>query len=328
MTVACCLFRSLRDERVEDFQSQMPIAKWQVPPFVILRSMASKSTIAVVGAGNLGTALTLALRDAGYTIEEIIARQDTASLARARKLAALVSGGRGSSVVVSSVRKPTLRSQLVWLCVPDREIAACAETLARNSDWHSKIVLHSSGALSSLELAALKKKGAAVASVHPLMTFVRNVRPSLQGVPFGLEGDPAAIRMARRIVHDVGGDPFPLAREHKPAYHAWGGFTSPLLVATLVTGEQLAMQAGMTQGLARRRMYKIVHQTVANYFEKGPAEAFSGPIIRGDAATVQKHLKVLDEFPEAKQVYVALARSALKHLPGKNKGELSRILKD
>jgi predicted short-subunit dehydrogenase-like oxidoreductase (DUF2520 family) len=212
--------------------------------------------------------------------------------------------------------------------VPDREISRCAEALARNSDWQSKIALHSSGALASSELAALKKKGAAVASVHPLMTFVRNVRPSLREVPFALEGDRIAVAKVRRIVHDLGGEPFRLDARYKPAYHAWGGFTSPLLVALLATGEQVAMQAGMSQTLARRRMAKIVRQTISNYFDKGPADAFSGPIIRGDAPTVQKHLKVLNETPEAKQAYVALARSALKHLPGKNKSVLTRILED
>jgi predicted short-subunit dehydrogenase-like oxidoreductase (DUF2520 family) len=290
--------------------------------------MATKPTVAIVGAGNLGTALALALRDAGYPVEEIIARKDAASLARARKLAGLLAGRRSGSIVTSSTGKPRLSSQVVWLCVPDREIAGCAETLARTSDWDGKIVLHASGALSSLELTALKEKGAAVASVHPLMTFVRNVRPSLKGVPFGLEGDGAAVRVARRIVHDLGGEPFALAKEHKPAYHAWGGFTSPLLVAALATSEQAALQAGMSQSLARRRMFKIVQQTIGNYFNKGPSGAFSGPIIRGDAATVRKHLKVLDEVPEAKQVYLALARSALKYLPGKNKRELSRILEE
>jgi predicted short-subunit dehydrogenase-like oxidoreductase (DUF2520 family) len=289
-------------------------------------SMASKPTVAIVGAGNLGTALSLALRDAGYRIQEIIARQDTASLARARKVAKLVSHGRNSSIAVSGIREPNLRSQLVWLCVPDREIAGCAETLARNSDWHGKIALHSSGALSSLELTALKKKGASVGSIHPFMTFVRNVRPALKGVPFGLEGDRLAVRMARRIVHDLGGEPFRLAGQHKPAYHAWGGFTSPLLVAALVVAEHVAMQAGMSRFLARRRMLKIVQQTIANYFDQGPADAFSGPIIRGDVPTVQKHLQVLADVPAAKQVYLALARSALKYLPGKNKRELSRVL--
>jgi predicted short-subunit dehydrogenase-like oxidoreductase (DUF2520 family) len=73
-------------------------------------------------------------------------------------------------------------------------------------------------------------------------------------------------------------------------------------------------------------MVKIVQQTIANYFEKGPGDAFSGPIVRGDAATVAKHLKFLGEVPEAKAVYLALARSALKYLPGKNKRELSRVL--
>jgi predicted short-subunit dehydrogenase-like oxidoreductase (DUF2520 family) len=288
--------------------------------------MPAKPTVAIVGAGNLGTALALALRDAGYAIREIIARQDPASLARARKLGRLVSGRGSGSVVVSSIRKPILTSEIVWLCVPDREIGNCAKTLARNPDWHGRIVLHSSGALSSRELAPVQKKGAAIASVHPLMTFVRNVRPSLKGVPFGLEGDRDGAGMARRIVEDLGGVPFPLARENKAAYHAWGGFTSPLLVAALVAGEQVAMLAGMKRSLARRRMFKIVQQTIANYFDKGPADAFSGPIIRGDAATVNKHLKVLAEVPEAKQVYLALARSALKYLPGKNKRELNRIL--
>jgi predicted short-subunit dehydrogenase-like oxidoreductase (DUF2520 family) len=99
-------------------------------------------------------------------------------------------------------------------------------------------------------------------------------------------------------------------------------------VAALATSEQAALQAGMSQSLARRRMFKIVQQTIGNYFNKGPSGAFSGPIIRGDAATVRKHLKVLDEVPEAKQVYLALARSALKYLPGKNKRELSRILEE
>lgn len=298
----------------------------QVPGFVILPTMPSKPTVAIVGAGNLGTALALSLRHAGYAIQEIVARHDSASLGRARKLAMLVSGPRTGPVEVSSIRKVALKSSLVWLCVPDREISSCAEVLARNSHWQRKVAFHSSGALSSSELAALKKKGAAVASVHPLMTFVRNVRPCLRGVPFALEGDPSALRAARRIVGDLGGEPFSLTAPHKPAYHAWGGFTSPLLVALLVAGEQVAMEAGISRAQARRRMSKIVQQTISNYFEKGPADAFSGPIVRGDAATVQKHLNVLRQLPEVEQVYLALARTALKYLPGKNKQALSRVV--
>jgi predicted short-subunit dehydrogenase-like oxidoreductase (DUF2520 family) len=282
--------------------------------------MADKPSIAIVGAGRLGRALALSLREAGYEIQELIAREARGSLSRARNLAARV-GGRASSI-----RAPRLTAKVVWLCVPDGAISRCAEVLAEAADWKGKIALHPSGALTSSELAALKRKGASVASSHPLMTFVRKVTPSLSGVPFALEGDPAAVRVAKQMVRDLGGEPFAIARKHKAAYHTWGGFTSPLLVAALVTAEQVARKAGMNRKMARRRMLPIVRQTLANYFQKGAAEAFSGPIIRGDTATIKKHLRILHQLPEAKQVYLALARAALKSLPAKNKGQLRRIL--
>jgi predicted short-subunit dehydrogenase-like oxidoreductase (DUF2520 family) len=74
-------------------------------------------------------------------------------------------------------------------------------------------------------------------------------------------------------------------------------------------------------------MFPIVQQTIANYFDRGAADAFSGPLIRGDVTTVRKHLKVLGEVPEAKQVYLSLARAAMRTLPVKNKEQLKRILK-
>ena len=283
--------------------------------------MAGKPRIALVGAGRLSSALAVSLREAGYKIDTIIFRRAGSSQARARRLAQQV-GARARSI-----RSPILSTRVVWFCVPDQQISRCAETLARVADWRGKIAVHSSGALSSSELDAVKKKGAAVASVHPLMTFVKKVRPSLNGVPFALEGDRAATRVARRMVLDMGGEPFSIAKEDKAAYHAWGGFTSPLLVAILVVAEQVAMKAGIGRELARRRMRPIVGQTLANYFLTGPADAFSGPIIRGDVATVEKHLRVLEQIPEAKQVYLALANAALKHLPTKNKKQLNRLLR-
>jgi predicted short-subunit dehydrogenase-like oxidoreductase (DUF2520 family) len=292
-----------------------------VAVFAILRRMAAKPSIAIVGAGRLGTSLAFALREAGYEVDELISRNRPGSLLKTRRLANQV-GARASSI-----ESATLSARVVWLCVPDADIFACANALFSPAGWRRKVALHSSGALTSSELAPLKKKGAAIASVHPLMTFVRKARPSLAGVPFALEGDAAALRIARRIVLDLGGEPFAIARRHKAAYHAWGGFTSPLLIAALTVAEQVATRAGMNRNVARRRMLPIVRQTIANYFQTGPADAFTGPLIRGDVGTVAKHLKVFRKLPEAKQVYVALARAALTTLPTKNKEQLKRILK-
>src|SRR5581483_10197448 len=212
-------------------------------------------------------------------------------------------------------------------CVPDREIASAAQRLASDHAWKGKLAFHSSGALSSGELNVLRRRGAAVASVHPLMTFVSGSIPLLKGVPFAMEGDAKAVAAAQRIIRDLGGEAFRISKRNKAAYHAWGAFASPLLVALLATAEQVASAAGVPPPDARKRMLPILRQTVENYAKLGPAGAFSGPIVRGDAEIVRKHLEVLKKMPEARQVYAALARVALRHLPARNRKELGKVLR-
>jgi predicted short-subunit dehydrogenase-like oxidoreductase (DUF2520 family) len=276
--------------------------------------------ITLVGAGNLASALAVALRGAGYRIDQIVSRSPATRLPRARRLAREV-GAAG--VVAARVR---IRAEIVWFCVPDGAIAGAAASLTAAADWQGKVALHSSGALTSDELAALRERGAAVASVHPLMTFVRGSRPSLAGVPFAIEGDPKAVRAARAVVVRLRGQPFAIGKQQKEAYHAWGMFASPLLTALLVAGERVAGEAGINRKSARERMLPILRQTLANYAQLGAAASFSGPIARGDVATAGKHLKVLLEVPGLREIYVALARAALRDLPARNRGALRRLL--
>ena len=139
-----------------------------------------KLSVAIVGAGSLATFLAVALHDAGFTITEIVARDSPRSRQRARALAAKVGA---QSVTAHSA---ALDATLLWLCVPDREIRGAAwvlsDHLVARALLQQKVIarfaLHSSGALSSRELDPLRKAGAAVASVHPLMTFVVGAHPS------------------------------------------------------------------------------------------------------------------------------------------------------
>jgi len=74
-------------------------------------------------------------------------------------------------------------------------------------------------------------------------------------------------------------------------------------------------------------MLPILQQTLANYSRLGAPGSFSGPIVRGDVATVEKHLSVLRGVAGAREIYVALARTALRDLPAKNREALEKILR-
>ncbi len=297
------------------------------------KTTARKPTVAIVGAGRLATVLAVALHEAGFTLTEIVARDSARSRRHARALAAKVDA---EPVTAHSA---SLDATLLWLCVPDREIHSAASALAvhlatgatarkKNSgQGKAHYGFHSSGAQLSRELEPLRKAGASIASVHPLMTFVAGAHPSLMGVPFAVEGDDAATRIARRIVRELGGESFSLPAGRKAAYHAWATLTSPLLLAFLVTLEEAARVAGLTRQDARRKSLPIIRQTLANYSRLGPAQSFSGPLVRGDAETVAKHLALLKSHPGVREVYMALARAALRGLPVKNRDGLRRLLR-
>lgn len=285
----------------------------------MLPGMAAKPRIAIVGAGNLGTALAVSLMRAGYPIEAIVARKSGKSGASAKKLAEKVNAPLLFDL-------DSVAANLVWFCVPDAEIARAAVSAAARFWAKGRIALHSSGALTSDELKPLRKKGASVASVHPLMTFVHGSRSPLAGVSFAIEGDPKAIRIANKIVEDLGGYGYPIRKQDKPAYHAWGAFTSPLFTALLATSEHVASLAGVKQKEARARSIPILLQTLANYSSFGAAGAFSGPVIRGDVDTIRRHLEALQDLPLARDAYAALVRAALEYLPAKNKSAIKKLV--
>jgi predicted short-subunit dehydrogenase-like oxidoreductase (DUF2520 family) len=275
--------------------------------------------IAVVGAGRLGATLAGRLAEAGYTITEIVAR-NSRSLANAQRLARKV-GARASAP-----RAVTLDADVVWFCVPDSQIAAAAVVFSGH-DWRKKLAFHSSGVLSRDALSVLRERGASVASLHPLMTFVNKSKPNLEGVPFAVEGDAAALGVASRIIRDLGGNAFRIRKQDKIAYHAFATMICPLLVSLLATSEKVAELARIPSSRRRNLIMPIIRQTLANYESWGAAASFSGPIVRGDAETISRHMAVLAKARSAKRVYVSLVCSALKYLPSENGRAIQKALR-
>ncbi|MGH9515142.1 MAG: Rossmann-like and DUF2520 domain-containing protein [Terriglobales bacterium] len=270
------------------------IGRWS--PSAILQSVR-RPAIAIVGMGCLGTALFGRLTEAGYSVKGISRKGGATSL---------------------------LNADVVWFCVPDGEIVRAAHSFSQ-LQWQGKSAFHSSGVLSSDALNCLRTTGGRVASVHPLMTFVKGSLPELTGVPFAIEGDASAVRASKAIVRNLGGQAVAIKKQDKVAYHAFATMICPLLVSLLAASEKTAAHAGMSARESRRRMLPIIRQTLRNYEKLGPAAAFSGPIVRGDVETIRAHLKALSKVPSAKDAYSALARAAMNFLPNRNRRQVVQL---
>jgi len=158
------------------------------------------------------------------------------------------------------------------------------------------------------------------------MTFIPGVVPKLTGVTFAVEGDRGAVRIAAATVRTLGGNILRIRKQDKAAYHVFATMICPMLVSLLATAEKVGVLAGISAARARTAMWPIILQTVVNYQKRGPAKAFTGPIMRGDVATVRQHLASLADRPAVERVYLALAQAAWKYLPTRNQVRMYKIL--
>jgi predicted short-subunit dehydrogenase-like oxidoreductase (DUF2520 family) len=271
-----------------------------------------KTEIAVIGPGNWGNSLLAALRRADIAVREVVAKR------RRRGVVAL-----GDAL---------LEAQILWLCVPDGAIADVAAEIVERRRMQGKtlrgqLVVHSSGALTVEALAAARKAGAAVASVHPVMSFPTRKVVDLRGVLFGVEALPPIRRRLYAMIRKMGGQPFAVQSAKKALYHAAGTLASPLLVSELSAAMATARLAGMSHSEARRWVGALAEATVRNVFERGEAKSFSGPFARGDVATIRLHLQALAAHPIGAEIYRSLGLYAVDMLPVARRAELRALLR-
>jgi predicted short-subunit dehydrogenase-like oxidoreductase (DUF2520 family) len=145
--------------------------------------------------------------------------------------------------------------------------------------------------------------------MHPLQTFNGVSAPPLEGKVFAIEGDPMAVRMARKIARGLGGAPSPIEARKKPLYHAAGALAAGHTLVVLEAAVQVLMSLGTKRKEAIRALLPMTRQVLQNYERLGARAAWTGPLARGDYEVVAKHLKVLQEYsPEYGDAYEALNR--------------------
>jgi predicted short-subunit dehydrogenase-like oxidoreductase (DUF2520 family) len=157
----------------------------------------------------------------------------------------------------------------------------------------------------------------------PTLTYV-----PLGCVLFGVEAPDAAVRRVLvALVRILGGKPFNITSNNKALYHAAGTLASPLLVSELTAAIQAARLAGLDRRNAQRWIESLATATSRNVFSRGPTRSFSGPFARGDAATIELHLRALQEHPILADLYRSLAVYAVKSLPIQNHRALELVLR-
>lgn len=262
---------------------------------------APRAALGVIGPGRAGTGLALAWARAGYPVR-----------LHGRRVKAVPSP-LTLSVGPADAPPPWLAQvAVVILAVPDDVIPPLAQVLAGSGGVHAEqVVLHLSGSRGHEALEALDSSGAALGSLHPLQTLVEPDRAPLhlRGAWAAVEGMPRAVDMAERLSRAIGLRPFRLRPEHKLRYHAGAVFASNFFVVVEAMAEQLLQQAGLTESEAWAALRPLVRGTLDNLVREGPVKALTGPVLRGDAETVTRHLSVLPG--NQSDLYRALSIAAL-----------------
>jgi predicted short-subunit dehydrogenase-like oxidoreductase (DUF2520 family) len=231
-------------------------------------------TFRTIGTGRAASALTLALRGAGWHALEPLGRADD-----------LTSAARGVDLLV--------------IATPDAAIAAAAAAVEPDA---GAVVIHLAGSLGLDVLAPHPRRGA----LHPLVALpdAEVGARRLAGASFAVAGDP----LVDDVVDALGGHAFAVADEHRAAYHAAAVIASNHLVALLGQVERV----GALAGVPLDAYLDLVRTTVDNVAELGPARALTGPVARGDTATIARHLAALPA--EERPAYEVMAEAAARLL--------------
>ena len=257
------------------------------------------ASVFVLGAGRAGRSLARALAVAGVDIVGLHGRQPDPTFTPRVTAGPLPESLGRAAIVLVTVRDAQLGDAL-------REITAAR--LAPGA-----VVLHASGATDPAEATVLRDAGHPVGTMHPLVPLADPARAPhvLRDAWIGVDGSPEAIRAASALAERLGAHALTIPPGEKPRYHAAAVFAANFPVVVAALAERLLMEAGVCEGEARAATLGLMAAAVSNLETGRPHDVLTGPIARGDVASVQGHLAALASDTPALAAYVTLSRAAL-----------------
>lgn len=293
-----------------------------------VKSQTLLPTIAIIGAGNVGTALAQSFIREGYTVAI-----GTRNPRKARKIITPL------NQVITSPEQAVINADINLLAVTDGAIQGVCNSLA-NHFKPGSIVAHCSGALDSQVLSEALKQKCLICSLHPLNTFP-NIDAALKllsntshNTYLYCEGNNEALQCIRVHFERIGFNPVDIRTKAKPLYHAACVFACNYLTTLMDISLQTAEAADLDDDIFWQAIQPLIQTTLQNISQQGTSQALSGPIARGDQKTVKKHLNELGNCSDDLQnIYTTLAIQTIKlaaqnnHLDNKTIDQLMALLK-
>ena len=246
-------------------------------------------TIGFVGAGVLGSGLALALSAAGWRVAAVASRTH----ASAERVASLIDG----CAALESAQRVADACDLVFITTPDSAISAVAGSVR----WRqNQGVTHCCGAASTELLDAAADAGAAVGAMHPFQTFAAIAGPDqaaerLQGVTFAVSATGWLAEFLPKLAASLGGSGIAIPEGMRPLYHASAVLSCGYLATLLDAAIGLWTSMGFAEEDGIRAAVPLARATIEAIERQGPANAVTGPVVRGDADTVAAHLELLSQ---------------------------------
>ncbi len=239
-----------------------------------------------IGAGTVGTALSVRLSSKGYQVVAVSSRSQTS----ARNLAQAISGCRA----FNNNQDVADTAELIFITTPDDAIAPVVSQIR----WHTgQSVVHCSGADSTDTLEPARKLGAQVGVFHPLQTFA-SVSQAIENIPgsaFALEAEEPLRNTLKEMASALDGNWVELEAGDKVIYHAAAVIACNYMVTLVKLASDLWQTFNVSPHQATQVLLPLLRGTINNIDTVGIPQCLTGPIARGDTGTVKKHLKALQE---------------------------------
>lgn len=241
--------------------------------------------IGIIGAGIVGSALAVQLREKGYEIASVASRRRIS----ADHLATMVEGCQS----VNTVQEVADLSDMVFITTPDDVIPVVAGSVK----WHKgQYVVHCSGADSVDILDAPAKMAATVGVFHPLQTFA-SVSYAIQNIPgstFGIEAEEPLLGILKQMAEKLEGRWVRIKSEDKVLYHAAAVIACNYFYTIEKLATDLWQVFGVQQSEAINALMPLIRGSINNLHNIGLPHCLTGPIARGDTGTIKKHIKALE----------------------------------